>query len=183
VQAALPVIEAAGGGAFVLCTSHRALRQIAERLRAELKLRVLVQGDDSRSALLDAFADDGNAVLVGTASFWEGVDVKGSALRVVIIDRLPFSAPGDPVFEAKIEAIRRRGGTPFFELQLPEAIVMLRQGAGRLIRDPQDRGLLMLCDPRITGKSYGRRVLASLPTMPVLREAADAQAFARELRP
>ncbi|WP_020648350.1 ATP-dependent DNA helicase [Solimonas variicoloris] len=175
--AAQPVIEAAGGGAFVLCTSHRALRQIAERLRGQLKLRVLVQGDDSRSALLDAFAEDGNAVLVGTSSFWEGVDVKGSALRCVIIDRLPFAAPGDPVFEAKLDAIRRRGGTPFFDLQLPEAIVMLRQGAGRLIRDPSDRGLLMLCDPRISSKAYGRRVLASLPRMPVLRELDAVREF------
>lgn len=175
--AAQPVIEAAGGGAFMLCTSHRALRQIAEQLREKLKFRVLVQGEDSRSALLDAFADDGNAVLVGTSSFWEGVDVKGSALRVVIIDRLPFAAPGDPVFEAKLDAVRRRGGTPFVELQLPEAIVMLRQGTGRLIRDPDDRGLLMLCDPRIVSKSYGRRVLASLPKMPVLRELEPVREF------
>lgn len=175
--AALPVIEAAGGGAFVLCTSHRALRAIAERLRASLQLRVLVQGEDSRSALLDAFAEDGNAVLVGTSSFWEGVDVKGRALRVVIVDRLPFAAPGDPVFEAKLDAVRRRGGTPFFELQLPEAIVMLRQGAGRLIRDPADQGLLMLCDPRISNKGYGRRVLESLPAMPILRELPDVRDF------
>lgn len=175
--AATPVIEAAGGGTFMLCTSHRALRQIAERLRAELSLRVLVQGEQSRSALLDAFAEDGNAVLVGTSSFWEGVDVKGSALRVVIIDRLPFAAPGDPVFEAKLDAVRRRGGAPFFELQLPEAIVMLRQGTGRLIRDPDDRGLLMLCDPRIVSKSYGRRVLASLPKMPVLRDLEPVREF------
>nr|WP_241696220.1 ATP-dependent DNA helicase [Solimonas terrae] len=181
--AATPVIEAAGGGAFMLCTSHRALRQIAERLRASLSLRVLVQGEDSRSALLDAFADDGNAVLVGTSSFWEGVDVKGAALRVVIIDRLPFAAPGDPVFEAKLDAVRRRGGTPFVELQLPEAIVMLRQGTGRLIRDPDDRGLLMLCDPRIVSKSYGRRVIASLPKMPVLRELAAVREFLATLAP
>jgi len=181
--AARPVIEAAGGGAFMLCTSHRALRQIAEQLRTSLDLRVLVQGEDSRSALLDAFADDGNAVLVGTSSFWEGVDVKGAALRVVIIDRLPFAAPGDPVFEAKLDAVRRRGGTPFFELQLPEAIVMLRQGTGRLIRDPDDRGLLMLCDPRIVSKSYGRRVLASLPKMPVLRDLAPVQEFLATLAP
>jgi ATP-dependent DNA helicase DinG len=167
----------------MLCTSHRALRQIAEQLRTSLDLRVLVQGEDSRSALLDAFADDGNAVLVGTSSFWEGVDVKGAALRVVIIDRLPFAAPGDPVFEAKLDAVRRRGGTPFFELQLPEAIVMLRQGTGRLIRDPDDRGLLMLCDPRIVSKSYGRRVLASLPKMPVLRDLAPVQEFLATLAP
>lgn len=180
-DAALPVIEAAGGGAFVLCTSHRGLRAVAERLRGRLPYRLLVQGDDSRSALLDAFSDDGNAVLVGTSSFWEGVDVKGQALRVVIIDKLPFAAPGDPVYEAKLDAIRRRGGTPFTELQLPEAIVMLRQGVGRLIRDPQDRGLLMLCDPRLVSKSYGRRVIASLPAMPVLRELEPVQEFLRAI--
>jgi ATP-dependent DNA helicase DinG len=180
-DAALPVITAAGGGVFVLCTSHRGLRAVAERLRGRLPYRLLVQGDESRSALLDAFSADGNAVLVGTSSFWEGVDVKGQALRVVIIDKLPFAAPGDPVYEAKLDAIRRRGGTPFTELQLPEAIVMLRQGVGRLIRDPQDRGLLMLCDPRLVSKSYGRRVIGSLPAMPVLREIEPVQAFLREI--
>jgi ATP-dependent DNA helicase DinG len=182
-DAVLPVIDAAQGGVFVLCTSHRALRAVAERLRGRMPYRLLVQGDDSRSALLDAFAADGNAVLVGTSSFWEGVDVKGQALRVVVIDKLPFAAPGDPVYEAKLDAIRRRGGTPFMELQLPEAIVMLRQGVGRLIRDPQDRGLLMLCDPRLTSKAYGRKVLASLPSMPVLREWPPVQEFARTLGP
>jgi ATP-dependent DNA helicase DinG len=176
-DAVLPVIEAAGGGVFVLCTSHRALRAIAARLRARLALRLLVQGEDARSALLDAFTADGNAVLVGTSSFWEGVDVRGQALRVVVIDRLPFAAPGDPVLDAKIGAIRRRGGKPFFELQLPEAIVTLRQGVGRLIRDRGDRGLLMLCDPRLTQKAYGRQVLAALPAMPVLRERAQAEAW------
>ena len=180
-DAVLPVIEAAAGGVFVLCTSHRALRAVAERLRGRMPYRLLVQGEQSRSALLDVFAEDGNAVLVGTSSFWEGVDVKGQALRVVVIDKLPFAAPGDPVYEAKLDAIRRRGGTPFFELQLPEAIVQLRQGVGRLIRDPGDRGLLMLCDPRLLSKGYGRRVLASLPTMPVLRDLEPAQAFARTL--
>jgi ATP-dependent DNA helicase DinG len=176
-DAALPVIEAAGGGVFLLCTSYRALRQIAERLRARLALRVLAQGEDARSALLDAFTADGNAVLVGTSSFWEGVDVKGRALRVVIIDKLPFAAPGDPLFEARLEAIRNRGGNPFFELQLPEAIVMLRQGVGRLIRDAHDRGLLMLCDPRLRGKTYGARVLAALPRMPVLESLDQACAW------
>lgn len=172
--AAIPVIEASGGGAFVLCTSHRALRIIAEVLRRSLSQQVLVQGEDGRSALLDRFTEDGNAVLVGTSSFWEGVDVRGQALRLVIIDRLPFAAPGDPVYEAKLAAIRRRGGTPFTELQLPEAIVTLRQGVGRLIRDPADQGLLMLCDPRLTTMSYGRRVLQSLPVMPRLRELDEA---------
>ncbi|SFF33606.1 ATP-dependent DNA helicase DinG [Fontimonas thermophila] len=169
-EAALPVIQAAQGGAFVLCTSHRAVRTIAGYLRAHLSCRLLVQGEDARSALLDAFVADGNAVLVGTSSFWEGVDVRGPALRVVVIDRLPFAAPGDPVLEARRRAIQARGGNPFRELQLPEAIVTLRQGIGRLIRDPDDRGLLMLCDPRLTEKSYGRQVLAALPSMPLLRD-------------
>ncbi len=180
-NAVLPVIEAAAGGVFVLCTSHRALRAVAEHLRGRMRYRLLVQGEQSRSALLDAFAEDGNAVLVGTSSFWEGVDVKGQALRVVVIDKLPFTAPGDPVYEAKLQAIRKRGGTPFFEMQLPEAIVLLRQGVGRLIRDRADRGLLMLCDPRLLSKGYGRKVLASLPAMPVLRELQAVQDFARTL--
>jgi ATP-dependent DNA helicase DinG len=180
-DAALPVIEASGGGVFVLCTSHRALRIIAARLRAALKMEVFVQGDQSRSALLDAFSDHGNAVLVGTSSFWEGVDVKGRALRVVIIDRLPFTAPGDPVYEARLDALRAAGRSPFNEHQLPEAIVTLRQGAGRLIRDASDRGLLMLCDPRLRSKGYGRRVLASLPAMPVLKELDAVREFVRTL--
>jgi ATP-dependent DNA helicase DinG len=180
-EAAVPVIEASGGGAFVLCTSHRALQRIAERLRARLQLRVFVQGDDDRNSLLQAFSADGNGVLVGTSSFWEGVDVKGRSLRVVIIDRIPFAAPGDPVFEARLDTIRRRGGSPFGEHQLPQAIMTLRQGVGRLIRDPSDRGLLMLCDPRLRGKSYGRQILASLPQMPVLTAVDEAQAWVRTL--
>ncbi|PPE72983.1 ATP-dependent DNA helicase [Solimonas fluminis] len=175
VHAVLPVIDASRGGVFVLCTSHRALKRIAAGLRARLQLPIFVQGEDSRSALLEAFTQDGNAVLVGTSSFWEGVDVKGQALRVVVIDKLPFTAPGDPVYEAKLDAIRRGGGKPFFDLQLPEAIVMLRQGAGRLIRDAEDRGLLMLCDPRLRSKGYGRQVLDSLPRMPVLTDLGEVR--------
>lgn len=170
---ALPLIEASGGGAFVLCTSHRALRLIAERLRPALRLPLFVQGEDDRSRLVERFAEAGNGVLIGTQSFWEGVDVKGRALRLVIIDKLPFASPGDPVYDARLEALRRRGGNPFVEVQLPETIVNLRQGAGRLIRDETDHGLLVLCDPRLKTKSYGRKVLSSLPPMPrVDREAA-----------
>lgn len=181
VDAALPVIRASGGGAFILCTSHKALRRIAERLRQSLDLRLYVQGDDNRAALLQAFSEDGNGVLVGTSSFWEGVDVKGRALRVVIIDKLPFAAPGDPVFEARLDAIRRAGCSPFSDFQLPQAITALRQGVGRLIRDVDDRGLLMLCDPRLRGKSYGRRVLSSLPQMPVIEEVGAALEWVRDL--
>jgi len=180
IDAALPLIEASGGGAFILCTSHRALRIAAQRLRATLRLPLFVQNEDSRAALLQRFAEAGNGVLVGTSSFWEGVDVKGRALRMVLIDKLPFAAPGDPVFDARLQAIRARGGNPFFDHQLPEAIVMLRQGVGRLIRDASDRGLLVLCDPRLRGKPYGRKILAALPEMPQV-EQAEALDWLRQL--
>ena len=171
-QVCAPLIQASGGGAFVLCTSHRALRLIAERLRAQLPYPLFVQGEDDRSRLVADFAASGDGVLVGTHSFWEGVDVKGRALRLVIIDKLPFASPGDPLYDARLGALRRQGGNPFVDVQLPEAIVNLRQGVGRLIRDEADRGLLVLCDPRLRTKSYGRRVLSALPSMPVLDHAA-----------
>jgi ATP-dependent DNA helicase DinG len=177
-----PVLLASGGGAFVLCTSHRALQGYTGLLRQALPdLPVLAQGETPKPELLRQFVAAGNAVLVATASFWEGVDVKGDALRVVIIDKLPFAAPGDPVLEAKLEAIRSQGGNPFADDQLPRAIVTLRQGVGRLIRDERDRGLLMLCDPRLRAKSYGRKVLASLPSMPLLATLAEAEAWLREI--
>jgi len=176
------VVEASGGGAFVLCTSHRALRDIAARLRETLKLPLLVQGEGSRTELLDAFTAAGNAVLVGTASFWEGVDVRGLALRVVLIDKLPFAALGDPVFEARLKAIREAGGEPFMDYQLPQAIMVLRQGVGRLIRDPADRGLLVLCDPRLRSRGYGRTVLESLPAMPEVTSLDEARAWLDEIR-
>jgi len=179
-EALMPLITASGGGAFVLCTSYRAMDRIAERLRAELPFPLLVQGEEGKSALIDRFAKAGNAVLVATASFWEGVDVKGAALRLVAIDKLPFGQQGDPVFEARIKLIKERGGNAFNELQLPRAITSLRQGVGRLIRDPSDRGLVVLCDPRIRSKSYGRRVLASLPAMPVLTDRNQACDWLRE---
>lgn len=166
-DALIPVVEASRGGVFVLCTSYRAMDRIATRLR-RLEYPLFVQGEDGKAALLARFSAAGNGVLVATSSFWEGVDVKGSALRVVAIDKLPFGQPGDPVFEARIALIRSRGGNPFFDLQLPRAITTLRQGVGRLIRDPTDHGLIVLCDPRLRGKAYGKRVLASLPKMPVL---------------
>jgi ATP-dependent DNA helicase DinG len=181
-EVARGVIEASGGGAFVLCTSHRALREIAARLRESVGLPLLVQGEGARPALLDAFTRAGNAVLVGTASFWEGVDVRGLALRVVIIDKLPFTAPGDPVFEARLRAIREAGGEPFTEYQLPQAIMVLRQGVGRLIRDPEDRGLLVLCDPRLRTRGYGRIVLGALPPMPEVTTLDQARAWLDAIR-
>ena len=181
-ETALPIIEASGGGAFVLCTSHRALREIAGRLRERLRVPLLVQGEGSRTELLEAFTRAGDAVLVGTASFWEGVDVRGLALRVVIIDKLPFAALGDPVFEARLGAIREAGGEPFGDYQLPQAIMVLRQGVGRLIRDPADRGLLVLCDPRLRTRGYGRRILESLPAMPEVASLPEARAWLDQIR-
>ena len=176
VDAALPVIEASGGRAFLLFTTLRALRKAHERLRT-LRYPLLVQGTGSRSELLARFRSLGNAVLLGSQSFWEGVDVRGEALSVVVIDKLPFAPPDDPVLAARIEAIRAREGNPFTELQLPQAVLQLKQGAGRLIRDETDRGVLMLCDPRLVSKAYGRQILKSLPPMKPTRSLSEVAAF------
>ena len=176
VDAALPVIEASGGRAFLLFTTLRALRKAHERLRT-LRYPLLVQGTGSRSELLARFRSLGNAVLLGSQSFWEGVDVRGEALSVVVIDKLPFAPPDDPVLAARIEAIRAREGNPFTELQLPQAVLQLKQGAGRLIRDETDRGVLMLCDPRLVSKAYGRQILKSLPPMKPTRSLAEVAEF------
>ncbi|MEE8379069.1 MAG: ATP-dependent DNA helicase [Gammaproteobacteria bacterium] len=177
VEAAMPVIEASGGRTFFLLTSHRALREVAERLEGEIEYPLLVQGTLPRAELLERFRELGNAVLVGTSSFWEGVDVRGEALSCVIIDKLPFSSPGDPVLQARLDAMREQGLNPFFDHQVPQAVITLKQGVGRLIRDGADRGVLMICDPRLFGKSYGRVFRNSLPPMPITRDVADAQAF------
>ena len=179
VEAALPVLKASGGRAFLLFTSHRALRRAHELLknRIDFTYPLLVQGTGSRSDLLVRFRALGNAVLLGAASFWEGVDVRGEALSVVLIDKLPFAPPDDPVLAARIEELRNEGGNPFMDYQLPQAVLQLKQGAGRLIRDEDDRGVLVLCDPRLYTKSYGRVVRASLPPMKQTRAIADVQAF------
>jgi ATP-dependent DNA helicase DinG len=181
IARALPIIEAARGGVFMLCTSHRALQQIAQSLQSAIDYPLFVQGETSRAELIRRFAEAGNGVLVGTSSFWQGVDVRGPALRVVIIDKLPFASPGDPVFEARLNAIREAGGDPFPDYQLPQAIMNLRQGIGRLIRDGEDRGLVMICDPRLRGRGYGKRILASLPPMPLVADEAEARSWLREL--
>jgi ATP-dependent DNA helicase DinG len=177
INAARPVIEASGGRAFFLLTSYRALNIVARALEGNIDYPLLVQGSLPRGELLERFRELGNAVLVGTSSFWEGVDVRGEALSCVIIDKLPFSSPGDPVMQARLEAMRERGLNPFFDYQVPQAAITLKQGVGRLIRDVSDRGVLMICDPRLFGKGYGRIFRQSLPPMPVSRDVADVQRF------
>jgi ATP-dependent DNA helicase DinG len=176
VAAARPVLDAARGRTFLLFTSHRALRRAAELL-ADAPFPLFVQGTAPRHQLLTQFRESGTGVLLGAASFWEGVDVAGEALSCVIIDKLPFAAPDDPVLVARLDALRESGGNPFFDWQVPAAVIALKQGAGRLIRDVADRGVLMLCDPRLTARAYGRLFLKSLPPMPVTRVLADVQAF------
>ena len=182
VDCALPVIEAAGGRTFFLCTTIRAVKLVAERLRDEFAKRGLdyplfVQGERGRTELLDSFRNAGNAVLVGSQSFWEGVDVRGDALSLVIIDKLPFAPPDDPVLAARIDVMERQGMNGFMHHTLPETIINLKQGAGRLIRDETDRGVLMICDPRLITKSYGKRVWQSLPPFKRTRLQADVVAF------
>jgi len=182
VDVALPVLAASGGRAFLLFTTLRAMRRARDRLAATLpelglRLPLLAQGEGSRSELLERFRRLGNAVLVGSASFWEGVDVRGEALSVVVIDKLPFAPPDDPVLAARLAHLRKQGRNPFFDFQLPQAAIALKQGAGRLIRGEHDRGVLVLCDPRVLAKPYGRTLLDSLPPMTRTRELADVRAF------
>ncbi len=183
VEAALPVLRASNGRAFLLFTSHRALKLATELLKDRIEYPLLVQGAMPRARLLESFIAAGNAVLLGTASFWEGVDVRGPALSCVIIDKLPFAAPDDPVLKARAAACTASGRNPFMEYQLPEAVIALKQGAGRLIRSLDDSGVLIVCDPRIYTRSYGRLFLDSLPPMPVTRALADVERFFRQLAP
>jgi ATP-dependent DNA helicase DinG len=181
VEAAWPVIRASGGRAFLLFTTLRAMRRAHELLRerfqaAGVDYPLLLQGEGSRSELLERFRRLGNAVLVASQSFWEGVDVRGEALSLVLIDKLPFAPPDDPVLAARIEYLDKQGKNAFMEYQLPRAAISLKQGAGRLIRDETDRGVLMICDPRLISKPYGRRIWQSLPAMRrtrVLEEVTD----------
>ncbi|HEU0224604.1 MAG TPA: ATP-dependent DNA helicase [Steroidobacteraceae bacterium] len=183
VETAMPLVEAAGGRSFLLFTSHRALREAARILEAmpgfTRRYPLLVQGEAPRESLLKRFRELGNAVLLGTASFWEGVDVRGHALALVVIDKLPFAAPEDPLLKARLEGIRRRGGNPFREFQLPQAVLALKQGFGRLIRDREDFGVVAICDPRLRTRGYGAMFLASLPPARVVTDAADAADFLR----
>ena len=175
VEAAWPAVKAAKGGAFFLCTSLRAMRRTHELLKAKLEdegldMPLLVQGEGSKNDLLQRFRHHGSAILVGSQSFWEGVDVRGEALSLVVIDKIPFAPPDDPVLSARIEQMKREGRNAFMEYQLPRAVINVKQGAGRLIRDESDKGVLMICDPRLISKPYGRRVWQSLPPMKRTRE-------------
>jgi ATP-dependent DNA helicase DinG len=176
---AVPLLKASQGRAFLLFTSHRALREAASLLEQRVDFPLFVQGVQPRSILLEEFRLSGNGVLLGSASFWEGVDVIGEALSLVIIDKLPFAAPDDPVMEARSEQLRRSGGNPFMQLYLPAAVIALKQGAGRLIRDVNDKGVLVICDPRLGTRSYGAVFRASLPPM---REAGSQQEVEKFLR-
>lgn len=181
VAQALPLLRASRGRAFLLFTSHRAMQEAAALLREQIPWPMLVQGDMPRSRLLARFRELGDAVLLGTASFWEGVDVRGPALSLVVIDKLPFASPDDPVLQARLAAVREAGGNPFFDHQVPQAVIGLKQGVGRLIRDVDDRGVMAICDPRLFGKPYGRIFLASLPPMRVTRDAAETLRFLNSL--
>ena len=181
-ETAWPLVRANGGRAFILCTTLRAVDKVAERLRLlmaldDQPLPLLIQGTSTRRALIEAFRGSGNAVLIGSISFWEGIDIRGDALSLVVIDKLPFAPPDDPIVEAKIRYLRKTGRNPFNEYQLPEAIMLMKQGVGRLIRDETDRGVLMILDDRLLTKPYGRVVLSSLPPFARTRSETEAVEF------
>ena len=177
IQQAIPVLHASQGRAFLLFTSYRALNEAAKLLQRKVDYPILIQGSLPKHQLLEKFRELGNAVLLGTSSFWEGVDVRGEALSCVIIDKLPFASPGDPVMQARLEGIRKQGGNPFMDYQLPQAVISLKQGAGRLIRDMKDYGVLMIGDNRLRTKPYGKVFIESLPDMPQSKRMEDVIAF------
>jgi ATP-dependent DNA helicase DinG len=180
IQAVLPLLEVTQGRAFLLFTSHRALKLAAEKLREYDFFNCLVQGEASKDELLQRFVGEPNSVLIATGSFWEGVDVSGTALSLVVIDKLPFAAPDDPVLNAKIARCREAKGNPFYELQIPEAVLSLKQGVGRLIRSVTDKGVVCLCDPRIVGKEYGSMFINSLPDLSRTREQSKVEDFLKD---
>lgn len=183
INAAIPVLKASAGRAFLLFTSHHALGQAARLIARQIDYPLFIQGQQPKALLLDAFKRSEHGVLLGTSTFWEGVDVQGSALSCVIIDKLPFASPSDPVLNAKLTSLRDQGINPFMSYQLPQAIIMLKQGVGRLIRDHQDRGVLVLCDPRLRSKPYGKRFIDSLPPIPSSHDIRDIQRFFLEAGP
>ncbi|MFK8081183.1 MAG: ATP-dependent DNA helicase [Granulosicoccus sp.] len=182
VDMIVPVLESSGGRAFLLFTSYRAMHEAASLIEGRLDYPVLMQGQMPKRELIEAFQSVGNAVLLGTSSFWEGVDVRGEALSLVVIDKLPFGSPGDPVMSARIDHMKQGGGNPFYEYQVPQAAIALKQGVGRLIRDVTDKGVLVLCDPRIRSRNYGEVFITSLPPMPITRDLDEVIEFYRAER-
>jgi ATP-dependent DNA helicase DinG len=180
IDAAVPLLELTRGRAFFLFTSHRALQIAAGLIRDRIHYPVLVQGEAPRTELLETFRHTPHAVLLGTQSFWEGVDVKGQALSCVIIDKLPFATPDDPVLQARMKRLEEQGRNPFMDYQLPEAVITLKQGVGRLIRDDSDYGVLMIGDPRLVSKPYGKTFLKSLPEMGVTSDLGEVETFFRK---
>ncbi len=180
MELSLPMLQASRGRAFLLFTSYRALNQAADWLESKLEYPLLIQGSAPKTELLKQFVEHGNAILLGTSSFWEGVDVRGDALSLVIIDKLPFASPGDPVLKARLDAMRKSGGNPFMQYQVPQAAIALKQGAGRLIRDVTDRGVLVLCDPRLLRKNYGHTFLDAMPAFSRTRELNDVLDFLKD---
>ncbi len=177
IDSILPVLKASRGRAFVLFTSYRAMNEAHRILEENRSFTLLVQQQMPKRELVEAFQSVDNAVLLGTSSFWEGVDVRGAALSCVVIEKLPFASPGDPVMSARIQHMKEKGGNPFFEFQLPQAAIALKQGAGRLIRGVDDTGVLVLCDPRVQTKNYGELFINTLPPMPITREIHEVQDF------
>lgn len=178
---ALPLIEASQGACFMLFTSYRVMHQVAELLSEQIENPLLVQGQMGKRKLLEEFIEQKHAVLLATASFWEGIDVRGSSLTCVIIDKLPFASPDDPLLQARSEDVKRRGGEPFSQIQLPQAVIALKQGVGRLIRDVSDQGVLVICDNRLVNKPYGEVFLNSLPAMKRTRNIEQAATFLKSL--
>ena len=181
IETIVPLIQQSAGRAFVLFTSHRALKAGAEALEELNLFDCLVQGEASKADLISRFESSQNAVLLATGSFWEGVDVSGDNLILVVIDKLPFAPPDDPILNAKITRCRQKGGNPFLELQIPEAVLSLKQGAGRLIRSVNDRGVICICDPRLVGKPYGEVFINSLPAMRRTRDVTLVSEFLADI--
>ena len=178
---AQPLIVASKGACFMLFTSYRMLNQVADILAEQIENPLLVQGQMSKSKLLEEFTQQSNAVLLATASFWEGIDVRGDKLTCVIIDKLPFASPDDPMLQARSEDAKRQGKDPFYEIQLPQAVIALKQGVGRLIRDVTDRGVMVICDDRLVNRPYGQVFLSSLPNMRRSRDMAAGRVFLDQL--
>jgi ATP-dependent DNA helicase DinG len=176
-ELALPLIEASKGACFMLFTSYRVMNQVADLLADKIENPLLVQGQMAKGKLLAQFIEQSDAVLLATASFWEGVDVRGDKLTCVIIDKLPFASPDDPLLQARCEDVKRQGGDPFKQIQLPQAVIALKQGVGRLIRYVQDQGVLVICDDRLVNRPYGEVFLKSLPPMKRSRDIIKAASF------